>query len=818
MNTQPQIPPSQVQPPSQLQARPYVLPQVRPTPEPHQTPPPPTGAVRARRFVSLRWRAVFPVLALTLVTGMIAAYILSTALARAAEDSEFERLMAASRAAVGRMDALSAEHRREAARIAYTQGVAQNVIVGDAWALQPLLEPLAAAADLDYVILSDAARQEVLGLRRVSGADGAADYAVTTGTDLSDLMALGPAIGGPTPRVFTAITWTARDQALLTAAPLLRGDEVIGAVIVGTQLDRALELLRGDEPAELALFGPDGQVLRTTLLADRQMRADLALSSQLLADALAAPDQAPLRRVTVGGHAYRAAYIPLVIAGTPLGVVGAYVDDGVRATTGLSANALSLLAAGLVGAIVLATFGVVGGFAARVERVTRTARALASGDRAARTGMQPHDEIGELGAALDRLADGVQRREERLQLALRRQRVEVARLHAVLQAIPDGLIVQDLDGRVLLINDAARDLLGGQRGFREARLHDLARIVQDDFGPALAPGIYALGDPTRVPLDGRVLQAQAAAITVRSGQRIGTVIVVRDMSGEVAREQARDALLDRLSEQAASADQAARERPPESLALLAREVVRNTRAIQRVIAELRDLSTFEPRDLNAGQRPLPLNDLLRGAAAEWDPLARAAGIRLRVTFGPRGAVVLGDERRLRWALGNVLDNAVKYSPPHTIITLRGQVSGGADETGDTAVIGVEDQGYGIAPEDLTRAFVRFARGVPRDADGQPVHKPGTGQGLFIARRVIEAHGGTIALASQPGAGTLVTLRLPLTAPVTLTLPGDTARPPGAADSSQDDTLALSHGAFDTAPLVLPGRSEDSRRQRGRTPD
>ena len=366
--------------------------------------------------------------------------------------------------------------------------------------------------------------------------------------------------------------------------------------------------------------------------------------------------------------------------------------------------------------------------------------------------------------------------------SLYRQREETAHLLAVLESIPEGVVVQDLEGRVLLINDAARELLGSQRAFRAARLHELTEAIRTTLGPALAPGIYALGNPARVPFEGKMLQAQAAALLSRKGARLGTVVLVRDVTAEVERERARAGLLDQLSEQVA-APGAALDYP--SLDELAREVTRNTRTVQQVIAALQDLSTFEPRDLATEQRPLGLNELLQDTAREWQPLAQAAGIRLRVKFASRGHYVLGDERRLRWALGNVLDNAIRYSPPNTAILMsaRARLREPA-----IAEIDIQDQGYGIDADELSSVFTRFYRGTPRDAHGTAIHRPGTGQGLFIAQRVIKAHGGVIAIASQPQRGTNVSMSLPLTAPVVLELPeaDDTVRRPGIVDPVEVD--------------------------------
>ncbi|MBN1200670.1 MAG: HAMP domain-containing protein [Anaerolineae bacterium] len=740
------------------------------------------------RFLSLRWKAILPLLVVVLVVAMVGAYLVSDSVARGVRDDEISRLLNTSRATADRLVELGAAQQREVLRIAYTQDVAARIQSGNSRGLHELLEPLALAANLDVVIVSDMTGREVLGLQRIVTTTGAVDYAVSSGTNLGKLAPVLAVISGQGTGVHAAITRTNQGHALTTAGLVQVDDQPVGVVLVGTRLDHVLDALRGGDPADLTLYGPDGEFLRSTFDVDDDLLAALRLSPDVFDQVLSTPEQVPVNSLTLLDQPHNAAYIPLAIDGAALGVIGVYTADNTLYATDLSRQLIGLVFAGLTALVIVVTFAVIGSFTGRLERVTVTAQALASGDARARTGMHAHDEIGELGAALDQLADRYQHKADSLQKALRSQRRETSRLYAVLESIPDGLIVQDLDGRVLMINSAARILLGGQRAFRAARLHDLTAVVTETLGPALAPGIYALGDPTRISLEHRMLQAQAAAILARNKTRIGTVIVLRDITVVVEREQAREKLLDQLADQATVPMHV---QSYDSLSALAKEVARNTRSLQRVITELRDLSTFEPRDLKAGQRQLPVNDLIWHIAAEWQPLARSARIRLQVRFGPRGVYVLGDDRRLRWAVGNLIDNSLKYSPPHRVITLQARVP---DDDPASAEITVEDTGYGMSPEDLKNAFTRFYRGTPRDLNGKVVRKPGTGQGLFIARRVIEAHGGRISLASRAGAGTTAVVQLPLTAPVTLEMPDE------AAGHVEDEIELSSGGPFDTVPL------------------
>ncbi len=129
--------------------------------------------------------------------------------------------------------------------------------------------------------------------------------------------------------------------------------------------------------------------------------------------------------------------------------------------------------------------------------------------------------------------------------------------------------------------------------------------------------------------------------------------------------------------------------------------------------------------------------------------ANKDGVRI-VRSGPDLVEAEVDPLRLRQAIGNLLQNAVRHSPAAGIVTLRIETSG------DDVLVGVSDQGEGFPQEFLPRAFDPFTRAdaARNAADG------GAGLGLTIVRAVAEAHGGTAEASNLPSGGTLVTLRLP----------------------------------------------------------
>ncbi len=422
-------------------------------------------------------------------------------------------------------------------------------------------------------------------------------------------------------------------------------------------------------------------------------------------------------------------------------------------------------------ALVLTGFLTAAWMAMRVNRLRRVASSLASGEMNARTGMRATDEIGALGNALDRYAEHVNERQDGLRATQRKQRREIAHLSAVLNALPDGVVVQDADGMVILMNERAKALLSAV----DSRVHDdlrsMTAAVTDALGVALAPGMYALGDPRQVEVGGKMVSAQAIPLASMAGQRVGTGILLRDITDEVRRERERDALLNRLSAEieqplaekaraAASSALRASASPQSAGAMdsFAREMSRHTVSLHKLIVEMRDLTAYGPEPPAQEQKPIALETLFWAVANEWRQKAVDAGLTLDVVIDRRGMFVLGDERRLRWAIGNLVDNAIQYTLPGGKVTMEIR----AEDEG-MARMRVRDTGVGISRADQPYVFTRFFRGTPVTEDGVPLRVPGTGQGLTIARHILQAHGGEIRLKSKPSVGTAVYFSLPVTA-------------------------------------------------------
>jgi len=169
-----------------------------------------------------------------------------------------------------------------------------------------------------------------------------------------------------------------------------------------------------------------------------------------------------------------------------------------------------------------------------------------------------------------------------------------------------------------------------------------------------------------------------------------------------------------------------------------------------LLEDILDLSRIEVGRIDLRQTEVDLEKLLHEALEMVRPLANQAGVRLQRSFDhlPHGQV---DDTRMRQVLFNLLSNAIKFTPPGGVVRLEAGVYRGR------LAITVVDTGIGIRKEDQGRLFGEFERIAPVDG----TKRPGTGLGLALAKRLVELHGGRIAVASEPGRGSSFTVTLPL---------------------------------------------------------
>lgn len=180
-------------------------------------------------------------------------------------------------------------------------------------------------------------------------------------------------------------------------------------------------------------------------------------------------------------------------------------------------------------------------------------------------------------------------------------------------------------------------------------------------------------------------------------------------------------------------------------------IVRNAKALARVIDDLLDVSRIVSGKIVIESRPVDLVAVIQGALDEVRLTAEAKGVKLAFSCAAAPQPVVGDSARLQQAVGNLLSNAIKFTPSGGDVEVRVTAS-----SAETEIL-VADTGAGIAPDVLPHVFDRFVQ-----ADSSSTRRQGgLGLGLAIVRALVEAHRGTVRGESPgPGLGATFTLRLP----------------------------------------------------------
>lgn len=167
-----------------------------------------------------------------------------------------------------------------------------------------------------------------------------------------------------------------------------------------------------------------------------------------------------------------------------------------------------------------------------------------------------------------------------------------------------------------------------------------------------------------------------------------------------------------------------------------------TLSLDRLIADLFRLSQLDTGQLEMKPQRIGASELLTGIAAQFQPDIERAGINIHTEIPEGLPVIEVDRDRIEQALGNIIENAIKYTPSGGTISLMAM----AEPKGVRVM--VADTGEGIAPEDLPRVFERLYRGEK----SRSRQSGGTGLGLAIAKQIIEAHNGRIWVESEKGQG------------------------------------------------------------------
>lgn len=389
-----------------------------------------------------------------------------------------------------------------------------------------------------------------------------------------------------------------------------------------------------------------------------------------------------------------------------------------------------------------------------VRGLTETARKMTRGDLDVRSGVGGNDELTELGSALDQLAGS-------LKSTLEELRAERDLQRRILEGMQEGVLVVDGVGRIVTMNHALREMLFLPADATGASLGDLVRHAELDklMGAARITG-QASGELDLQGIEPRRLLAFVTAL--RGDGDEGLIAVFVDVTDLRRLESLRRDFVANVSHElktpvtavrsAAETLRASVANDPKAAIRFVDMIERNAQRLQNLIEDLLELSRIESKAFRVQREKVDLASIFSIVVGLFRERAAQKGITVEGR-GQRAVVdIETDARALEQILSNLLDNAVKYCPAGSRVTLEATA---ADE--DHVRITVADDGPGIDARHLPRLFERFYR---VDA-GRSRELGGTGLGLAIVKHLAETLlGGSVSVESRVGEGSTFVLLLP----------------------------------------------------------
>lgn len=529
-------------------------------------------------------------------------------------------------------------------------------------------------------------------------------------------------------------------------------------LVVKSDIDNLIYNMVALNGAQVQVVDQNGTIISTTESGQASVGQRTAQNEVTVA--LMGTRNEGLRIDPYTGDRVKVLAVPIKRGNTVLGAV--YMVVSMEPTYETIRKITNILATGTVIALVITA--VLGFVLARtitkpVKEMTFQATAVADGDFDRSVHVYSSDEIGQLGMAFNFMT-------KRLKEAILQQEEEREKLSQILANMSDGVIAAQRDGRIILMNRSAEEMLqmrAVEVMAENKTLYDVLRLPPEEELPLLAQS---------EPLQLEVVTASQDVLTLRvvftplqqdSGKKGGIIAVLQDVTEQARLDQQRKEFVANVSHELRtplttirSYVEALLEGAKEDPALtdhFLQVTLSETDRMTRLVNDLLQLSHFDSQGVRLQLKQLHFTELLQYALDRFSMLSEQQGVQLSLEMAEDELPqVYADPDAMNQVLDNLLSNAIKYTPQGGQVTLRVE----ADHRQRRLYVSIIDTGIGIPKRDLRRIFERFYRVDKARSRSQG----GTGLGLSIARQLVQAHGSDIQIISELNKGTTVKFWVP----------------------------------------------------------
>lgn len=538
----------------------------------------------------------------------------------------------------------------------------------------------------------------------------------------------------------------------------------------------------GTEQEQIRYFSEEATRLKQTadarvtyIRVDGKVLGDSDHDPQTMENHLSRPEVIEAQQTGQAGHSTRYSdttgknmlyvAVPVVIGGKTVGFLRlamelTEVESAIR-------QVWFVLAIGLLIVFVIAaliSYRVAYNLTRPIELITHAAQQITDMNYKYRITVSKRDEIGQLGDAINRMADS-------LQLQMQRISENESRLGSVLENMISGVVMVDKDGKIGLVNKSAEEILGFSaaellgKNFDEARQqYEFTQLIQEciDAGEHIRDEMIFY-----YPME-RILEINLSPIAAYGEDWAGLLIVLHDITAVRRLERMRSEFVANVSHELKTPIAAVKGFAETLLAgaLNDKETARSflqiifdeSERLNRLIGDILELSKIESKRIPLQFSPVHVDTFLEGCVNVMRTEGKKKAIELTLQSAP-DLYMEADEDRLRQIVINLLSNGINYTPEGGKVKLRAEsfASGAEGSEPDRVRLIISDTGIGIPKKDLPRIFERFYR-VDK---ARSRSSGGTGLGLSIVKHLVELHKGTIRVESEVGLGSTFIIELPI---------------------------------------------------------
>ena len=399
-----------------------------------------------------------------------------------------------------------------------------------------------------------------------------------------------------------------------------------------------------------------------------------------------------------------------------------------------------------------------------LQHFAKSATEIARGDFTQRIDIRSKDEIGRLARIFNYMMVELRRLNE---MNLNQIISERAKTRAVIKNIVDGVIVTDPKGKIMMLNAAIEGWF--QIDERQVMDQSLTRILPNEHLEELMremeqePEMKSFTREFSVRLPGQrkesFFQARSSWVNDHEGHKIAAVTILRDITREKEIDRMKTDLVSLVAHELRSPltsisgfAELLLDTPlnDKSIYEYAKIIKQESDRLSTLVNKFLDLTRIEAGRMDFHPQLFQLNELIEGILYIASSHAQTKNITLDVNLPDKMEPVLIDSKLMSEVILNLLSNAIKYSPSGTKVTLN------VREEGDTILIEVIDQGYGIPKKYQGRIFDKFFRVKDEAAQDEK----GTGLGLSLVKEIVELHRGRILVESEVRKGSTFQVILP----------------------------------------------------------